>query len=739
VVSVERLDVRPISEEQLAQARAEFHDSLYRVDWTQLPSAAASGRSDKKWVVVGSGAAEWAQTLAPVVGSTAAVPDLLDAGDAGDAGVVVLPAVADIGAVREADGGSMVAEADVPAAVRERTHRVLADLQAWLADERFAASTLLVVTQGAVPAGAADVTDLAGAAVSGLVRSAQMENPDRIVLVDVDGTDTTLAALPRAVQADETQLALRDGELFAPRLARVPAIRRTADAGQERTVGESDGTILVTGATGALGALVARHLVSEHGASHLLLASRRGPDAPGAAELRAELSELGATVRLAACDVADRTQLEELLASLSVEHPLTGVVHVAGTLDDGVIGSLTPERMNTVLRPKTDAAWNLHELTRDLGLSTFILFSSTAGALGVPGQGNYAAANAFLDALAQQRRAAGLTASSLAWGMWADDSGMAGGLSDADVQRMARSGAGALSAKQGLALFDTVLAGDDRSGTAADALLVPAVLDVRAMAQGDTGELPPLFRGLVRAPVRRSAQSVPQSSHGDVQSLRARLADTPAAERKELLTELVRAQVVAVLGHAEAEAVDADRSFSDLGFDSLTAVELRNRLHAATGLRLPAALIFDYPSTRAVAGHLWDELAPQTRGDESEMGTGSAEDRIRSAFAAIPLSRLREAGLMDSLLELAGIDVDAASAQQADGAESSIDAMDTETLISMALADSGSTDDENGPGSGGEYDDFGEFQDVRDFRDEEDDPRHRDAGSPGVNDMTREK
>ncbi|MFI1742798.1 SDR family NAD(P)-dependent oxidoreductase, partial [Streptomyces sioyaensis] len=737
VVSVERLDVRPISEEQLAQARAEFHDSLYRVDWTQLPSAAASGRSDKKWVVVGSGAAEWAEALAPVVGSTAVVPELLDAGDAD---VVVLPALADIGAVSEATGDSTAAEADVPAAVRSRTHRVLADLQAWLADERFAASTLLVVTQGAVPAGTTDVTDLAGAAVSGLVRSAQMENPDRIVLVDVDGTDSSLAALPRAVRADETQLALRDGELFAPRLARVPAVGRTADTGQVRTVGEGDGTILVTGATGALGALVARHLVTEHGASHLLLASRRGPDAPGAAELSAELSELGASVRLAACDVADRTQLGELLASISADQPLTGVVHVAGTLDDGVIGSLTPERMNTVLRPKTDAAWNLHELTRDLGLSTFILFSSIAGALGVPGQGNYAAANAFLDALAQQRRAAGLAASSLAWGMWADDGGMAGGLSDADVQRMARSGAGALSAKQGLALFDTVLAGDDRSGTAADALLVPAVLDVRAMAQGDAGELPPLFRGLVRAPVRRSAQSVPQPSHGDAQSLRARLADTPAAERKELLTELVRAQVVAVLGHAETEAVDADRSFSDLGFDSLTAVELRNRLHAATGLRLPAALIFDYPSTRAVAGHLWDELAPQTEGGET--ATGSAEDRIRSALAAIPLSRLREAGLMDSLLELAGIEADASSAQQADGAESSIDAMDTETLISMALADSGATDDENGPGSGYEYDDFGELQDVRDFqdfRDEEDDPRHHDAGSPDVTDMTREK
>ncbi|MFJ1551972.1 type I polyketide synthase, partial [Streptomyces sp. NPDC088246] len=678
VVSVERLDVRPISEEQLAQARAEFHDSLYRVDWAPSPSAPALA-DNGKWVVVGSNAVEWSESLATVVASSAAVPELRDAGDAN---VVVLPVVGD---TRTAGAG-----VDVAAAVRERTHRTLADLQTWLADERFAASTLVVVTQGAVPTAAGDVSDLAGAAVGGLVRSAQMENPGRIVLIDVDGHDASLAALPRAVHTDEPQLALREGDVYVPRLARMSAAAQPADADvpSERKVWDVDGTVLVTGATGALGALVVRHLVAQHGAGHVLLASRRGPDAPGAAELSAELAELGADVTLAACDVADRTQLAALLAAVPADHPLTGVVHVAGTLDDGVIGSLTPERMDTVLRPKTDAAWNLHELTRDLGLSTFVLFSSIAGALGVPGQGNYAAANAFLDALAQHRRAHGLVASSLAWGMWADDGGMAGTLSGTDAHRMARAGAGALSAQQGLALFDTAVLDQDQIGNPTDALLVPAVLDVRAMAQSGDGELPPLFRGLVRAPARRIAQSFSQSP-ADSQSLRARLADTPAHERKDLLIEVVRAQAVAVLGHADTEAVDSERSFSDLGFDSLTAVEFRNRLNAATGLRLPAALIFDYPSTRAVAGHLWEELAPQTEDDPSETGTGSAENRIRTALAAIPLSRLREAGLMDRLLELAGIEAGLA-AQDAD----SIDAMDTEALISMALADSGSAHDD---------------------------------------------
>ncbi|WP_423229701.1 SDR family NAD(P)-dependent oxidoreductase [Streptomyces mobaraensis] len=726
VVSVERLDVRPISEEQLAQARAEYHDSLYRVDWTPVPSPVRVPAGT--WTVVGPGASAWSRVLA-AAGQVTSAEAASGLPDAGTTDVVVLPAVA------EGTGG------DEAGAARERTHRMLADLQSWLADERFAGSTLVVVTRGAAPAGGGEVTDLAGAAVGGLVRSAQAENPGRIVLVDTDGTDASLAALPRALAAGEEYVAVRDGELSVPRLARVPATVRTTDSGEDR---EEHGTILVTGATGALGVLVARHLVAEHGARRLLLASRRGPDAPGAPELAAELAELGAEVTFAACDIADRGRLAALLGSVPAEHPLTAVVHVAGALDDGVIGSLTPDRMDTVLRPKADAAWNLHELTRGLDLSAFVLFSSIAGALGVPGQGNYAAANAFLDALAHHRRAAGLPVTSLAWGMWADDSGMAGGLSDADVRRMARSGAGALSAKEGLALFDAAFTGSGRFAPPDEALLVPVALDPRLLAQGDPGELPPLFRGLVRTTARRTARSAQEPSAG-TGDLLARLAETPAADRRDLLTEVVRAQVVAVLGHTDAEGVDADRSFNALGFDSLTAVEFRNRLNAATGLRLPAALTFDHPSSRAVADHLWEELAPRLEEEPAAdgSGSGSAEDRVRAALAAIPLSRLREAGLVDSLLELAGLGTDALAAdEEAGGAAYSIDAMDTDALISMALADTGAAGD--GDGADGTYnaeDDHAyDAYDVFGGDPEEDGgPGHQDVDVLDVTDMTREK
>ncbi|GDY53735.1 hypothetical protein SVIO_043580 [Streptomyces violaceusniger] len=382
------------------------------------------------------------------------------------------------------------------------------------------------------------------------------------------------------------------------------------------------GTVLVTGASGTLGGALARHLVTERGARRLLLTSRRGAEAAGAAELAAELTELGAEIHWAACDAADRTALAEVIASVPADHPLTAVIHAAGVLDDGTIESLTPERVAHVLRPKVDAAWNLHELTRDLDLSAFVLFSSAAGVFGNPGQGNYAAANTFLDALAQHRRAQGLPAVSLAWGLWEDEGGMAATLATADRQRMSRGSMGALSNAEGLALFDV-------SGLAGHAVLIPAALDIAALRAQSTAGVAPLLRGLIRTPVRRAAAGGGGGAD-EAASLAQRLAGMSAAERDRFLLNLVCGQVATVLGYGSAAAIEPGAAFKELGFDSLTAVELRNRLGAATGLRLPATLIFDYPTPDALADHLRAELPHGDGGGPSVFGE---LDRLEAALA----------------------------------------------------------------------------------------------------------
>ncbi|MFI9387104.1 SDR family NAD(P)-dependent oxidoreductase [Kutzneria sp. NPDC052558] len=342
---------------------------------------------------------------------------------------------------------------------------------------------------------------------------------------------------------------------------------------------DPSGTVLISGA-GTLGGIVARHLVTAHGVRNLVLASRSG----AGADIVAELAELGASATVRACDLSDRDALAGLLADIPA---LTGVVHTAGVLDDGTLGSLTPDRIDTVFRPKVDAAWHLHELTRDRDLGLFVLYSSAAGILGDAGQGNYAAANTFLDALAAHRRAVGLPAASLAWGFWTQRSGMSAHLADADVARMERAGSRGITAEEGMALFDQALLIDEP-------LLVPIPLHTKAMR-----DAPALLRGLVRGPSRRAVATDATAVTGS--ALEQRLAGLPATEQDRLLVTLVRTQAAAVLGHATPDAVDARRAFRDLGFDSLTAVELRNRLNAATGLRLPATVVFDHPNAVELA------------------------------------------------------------------------------------------------------------------------------------------
>ncbi len=354
----------------------------------------------------------------------------------------------------------------------------------------------------------------------------------------------------------------------------------------------SEGTVLITGGTGVLGALLARHLVTRHGVRNLLLISRRGRAADGAAAIESELTELGASIQIAACDAADRDALQALLAGLPAEHPLTAVIHAAGVLDDAVFAAQTPRHLEAVLRPKIDAAWNLHELTAGADLSAFILFSSVASLFGSLGQANYAAANAFLDGLAQHRRHRGLPGVSLAWGWWAQASGMTGHLYERDRARLSRMGFIPMSSEDGLALFDAAL-------WQARSFVMPAQLSRAAIRSDPAGTgLPSMFRGLIRA-TRRTAAAVES-----VSNLRQRLASMSTSEQERELLDIVRSHAAAVLGYNSADAVGADQEFKDLGFDSLGAVEFRNRLKSVTGLKLPTTAVFDHPTPTALARYL---------------------------------------------------------------------------------------------------------------------------------------
>ncbi|HEY3896256.1 MAG TPA: SDR family NAD(P)-dependent oxidoreductase, partial [Pseudonocardiaceae bacterium] len=552
VLDIESLVVRPVELERLRSV-ASPRDSLFGVEWV---GATAS-----------EPVADWA--FYSDLAATDAVPP-----------VVVL----------RLDSGEN--DRAVPEHVRSVCLHVLEIVRDWLASPRWAAARLVV---------AIHQKDLAQQAVAGLIRTAETENPGRFGLLEVTSSDAETVRIGLAASG-EPQVAVRDGEALVARLARVPL---PALAQESRLRG---GTVLVTGASGGLGRLLAEHLALVHQVRDLVLITRSGVSP----ELVETLAGRGVSVRAIEADVADRSVMANIVAS--VADRLVAVIHLAGVVDDGVVSALTAGQVDAVLSPKVDGAWHLHELTKDLDLAAFVLYSSASSILGGAGQGNYAAANAFLDALAEYRHELGLPAVSLAWGLWSESAGMGGRLSKTDLERMARFGTLPLSAEQGLELFDLALASDR-------ATLMPMRLDLAAVRT--RGEVPSLLR-LVAPPVLRRAAS---RNIADV-TLAQRLRTLSETGQNEVLLELVRTNAAVVLGHAGSDAVEPDHVFKDLGFDSLTAVELRNRLTEIIGIRLPTTVVFNYPTPRVLGTFLRTELLGESAQTPAANGDSAVADEV---------------------------------------------------------------------------------------------------------------
>ncbi|AUS81204.1 polyketide synthase [Actinoalloteichus sp. AHMU CJ021] len=605
----------------------------HRVSWRPLAESAV-GRPTGTWLVVTSGAEADEWTAVCVDGLKARGVEVVEFEMGGSdrtelAGRLAAETRADgVLTLLPADTAPSPAHPATPAgyAATVRLIQALGDVDL--------VAPLWCLTRGAVAAVPADRVDAPlQALVWGLGRVTALEHPDRWGgLVDLPDVldDLALDRLCAALAGlgDEDQLAVRPAGIFARRLERAP---RPSSPAAGWTPG---GTVLVTGGTGALGSRVARWL-ADQGAAHLLLVSRRGREAPGAVELAAELAGAGTEVTLAACDIADRDALARLLTTVPAEHPLTGVVHTAATLDDGLVDSLTADQIDGVLSSRTRGTMNLHELTRDLDLSAFVLFSAFAGTAGGAGQGNHAPGTAFLDALAAHRHARGLPATAIAWGPWAE-----GALPERGTT------VGARAQWQGLAALPT---------PAALTALRQAV-DHReptiAIVDADWSRFASEFTAVRRSRFLvdlldagaedQAAQAGPSLAH--------RLAELSDGERDLALLDVVRVHIAAVLGYPSSDAVEPTRAVRELGFDSLTAVDLRNRLAVETGLPLPVTLVFNHPSPLALAAHLKAELLQG--GTDTAAPILSELERFEAVLAAAQPDRTARARIADRLREL---------------------------------------------------------------------------------------
>ncbi|MGW6217650.1 type I polyketide synthase [Streptomyces sp. NPDC055109] len=640
VAVIDELRFRPASAETLHDVTQQH--ALFREDWTPLSLPETTPHVSAAWASLGDAAKVTDDTATTFADLQVLADELKKEVSVPDVVLTLAP-------------NSSTDISSVGAAAKQ----MLDVARSWLHSEPLAGSRLVVITQGAVSTRPGEsATNLADATVWGLLRSAQTENPGRFILLDIDGKNIPKSELLAAINAGENQLALRSGKLFKPGLMRAVTDHDEITIPKPRLIGL--GTWLVTGGTGTLGALTARHLVTHQGVRRLLLVSRRGLHAPGATELAAELRDVGAHVTVTACDAADRDALAKVLAQIPSDDPLTGVVHAAGVLEDGLLAAMTPQQLDRVMRPKVEAAWNLHELTKELNLSAFVLYSSVAGLLGTGGQANYAAANAFLDALARHRQQLGLPAVSIAWGLWGETSGMTSHLKEADTRRMASNGLLALSVSEGMTLFD-------RAQDASDVVISAAKFDIAALSR-KSEEAPPLLRSLIPVAQRRRRAGHRKSET----SLKQRLAHLKGIDRERLLLGLVHTYTANVLGHANAEGITINGAFKEIGFDSLTAVELRNRLSAATGISLPATLVFDYPTPAAVAKYLRDQFTVER--EDSELGAAlDALQMVLSSPAIDDQSRDHTCRRLRQLLDLATREDEETGAGDTENVESATD------------------------------------------------------------------
>jgi surfactin synthase thioesterase subunit/NADP-dependent 3-hydroxy acid dehydrogenase YdfG len=499
-------------------------------------------------------------------------------------------------------------------------HRTVSEGLAWLKNylsDGLERARAVWVTRDAIALSANDrPPSPAAAALWGLARTFQAEHSDRrLVLLDTDvdvDLDRVLSRLPEG----DNQLLLRGGALEALRLRQVESAGPygTAVPGIDPT-----GTVLVTGATGTLGRLTARHLVAKHQVRHLLLLSRAGAEAPAAAAWVEELKSIGAeTVTLRACDVADRNALAAALADIPAERPLRGIFHLAALKEDGLLAELTPERVEAALRPKVDAAFHLHELTRGIDLSAFVLFSSLTATLGSSGQASYAAANAALDGLAEARHRQGLAGKSLAWGTWAKV-GPADELGDELRRRLRRSGFAPLAPEAGMRLMDEAL-------SRPEAVLVPVHLDRAALERSPADraeEVPPLLRKLLRVPVRRAA-TAPRGA-----AWTEKLAQLSESEHQAAVLEVVRTEVALVLGLTGPDAVPVDRPLQQLGVHSLMAARIRARVSERLAMKLPISLFLDYSIPQQLAEVIASTRSPGTT--RHEPAVEHADSPVESA------------------------------------------------------------------------------------------------------------